>query len=153
VAFRQAMNADTAACAARCDQDMTGSDLFSTAGEKEYPAQNASGYVELAGALDVAIVDDSDPLLQSLRQEIRPEGPEIAGVIGAGTLRDAHLEIDYRSQPARAIFSCEAQVPAERCRAVGRCLRLPSRGDTHTCYGLPAHALPRMCDNYPTSCQ
>jgi hypothetical protein len=152
IAFRQAMNADAATCVEPCDQDLQTSDLGSVAGQREYPALDAAGYIELAGAIDVAVIDDSEPLLQTLRQEIRPEGPEIAGIVGAGALRDARLEMDYRSAPARAIFSCEAQVPAERCRAVGRCPRLPEHGQTHRCFGLPAHALPRMCDNYPTSC-
>jgi hypothetical protein len=101
----------------------------------------------------VAIVDDGAAILQTLRGQVRPEGPEVDGIVGAGTLRNARVEIDYRSQPARAIFSCEVSAPMGACRAVGRCPRLPEQGQTHTCFGLPPHALPGICDNPANACQ
>ena len=45
-----------------------------------------------------------------------------------------------------------AAADAGACRAVGRCPRLPEPGQQHSCFGLPAHALPGMCDNQ-TVCQ
>jgi hypothetical protein len=135
VAASQASNPDHALCALPCDQDP----------RTDHRAQNSAGYLELAGDLPVAIIDDSEPLLQTLRAEVHPGAPAIDGVVGADALRSARVELDYKGQPARAIFSCEAAAAA--CRAVGRCPRLPATGQKHACFGLPAHALPGMCDN------
>jgi hypothetical protein len=136
----QAGNADQAACALPCDQDSRGR------------AQDSAGYLELAGDLKVAIVADGEPILQTARAEIRPDGPEVDGILGAGVLIDARVELDYRSQPARAIFSCEASAAAGSCRTVGMCPRLPDAEQTHACFGLPSHGLPRICDNH-TACE
>jgi hypothetical protein len=144
VAVAQSRNADHALCALPCDQDPRTNNR----------AQNSAAYLELASEIPVAVIDDGDRLLQTLRAEIRPEGAELDGVLGAGALVNARVELDYRNQPARAIFSCEASLEAGvgACRSVGRCARLPEPGQTHSCFGLPAHALPRICDN-PTACQ
>jgi hypothetical protein len=136
----QARNADHAVCALPCDQD--GHDR----------AQDSAAYLELAGALPVAVIADGEPILQTARTEIRPDGPEVDGILGAGVLVNARVELDYRSQPARAIFSCEASAPSGACRTVGSCPRLPKAGQTHACFGLPSHALPRICDNR-TACE
>jgi hypothetical protein len=142
VAVRQARNPEVAACALPCDQDP----------RSEGRAQNSAGYLELAGDLPVAIIADGETLLQTLRAEVRPEGPELDGILGADVLRHARVELDYRNQPSRAIFSCETGSPTTACRAVGRCPRLPESNDTHVCFGLPRHGLPRMCDNQ-TACE
>lgn len=142
VAFRHAHAPGSAACALPCDRDPRAPDK----------AQNSAAYIELGGDIEVAVVEDREPFLQTLRHEIRPEGPEVAGLLGAGALRDARVELDYRGQPARAIFSCEPDAPPERCRALGRCPRLPGPGQVRACFGLPPHGLPGMCDNLPTSC-
>lgn len=143
IAVRQAANPEIAPCVLPCDEDPA---------EDQPRARNSAGYVELGGRLPVAVVADDTPFLQTLRQEVRPEGPEIDGVIGAGALREARVELDYRSQPARAIFSCEPGASAERCRAVGRCPRLPGCGQQHACFGLPPHGLPQMCENRSATC-
>jgi hypothetical protein len=142
VAVSQAGNADHALCALPCDQDP----------RTDHRAQNSAGYLELAGTLPVAIIDDGERLLQTLRAEVHPGAPEIDGILGADALRSARVELDYRNQPSRAIFSCEASADPNACRAVGSCPRLPEDGQTHSCFGLPAHALPRICDN-PTACE
>jgi hypothetical protein len=142
VALAQSRNGDHAVCALPCDQDP----------RSEHRAQNSAAYLELGGQIPVAVIDDGDRLLQTLRAEIRPEGAEVDGILGAGALVNARVELDYRSQPARAIFSCEATAPPTDCRSVGRCPRLPKEGQTHSCFGLPPHALPRICDN-PTACE
>jgi hypothetical protein len=142
VAVSQASNPEHALCALPCDQDP----------RTEHRAQNGAGYLELTGDLPVAVIDDGEPLLQTLRAEVHPGAPEIDGIIGADALRSARVELDYKSQPSRMIFSCEAAADAGTCRAVGRCPRLPEPGQRHSCFGLPAHALPRICDNQ-TTCQ
>jgi len=141
VALSQSQSAQHALCALPCDQDP----------RTDHRAQNSAGYLELAGDLPVAVIDDGEALLQTVRAEVHPGAPEIDGIIGADALRSARVELDYKSQPARAIFSCEAAAAATACRAVGRCPRLPEPGQAHSCFGLPAHALPGLCDN-PTAC-
>jgi hypothetical protein len=142
VALAQSRNAERAVCALPCDQDPR------SAGS----AQNAAAYIELGGDLPVAIIDDGDPLLGGRGAQIFPDGPQIDGILGAAALRNARVEIDYRGQPARAIFSCAPDVAESACRTVGRCPRLPGAGQTHTCFGRPAHALPGICDNLPAEC-
>jgi hypothetical protein len=141
VDLAQSQNATHAACALPCDQDPT-----------KGRSQDSAAYLELAGALPVAIVADGEQLLQTARAEVRPDGPEIDGLLGAGALALARVELDYRSPTARAIFSCEAGATTTDCRTVGSCPRLPSLGQTHTCFGLPTHALPQICDNQ-TACE
>jgi hypothetical protein len=151
VAFRQAANAELAACALPCDRDRSSSDPAR--------AESSAGYLELAGPIEVAVIPDTDPVLQGIRAEVRGYGPEVDGILGAGTLAAARLEIDYRGNTARAIASCpdaaaatDAGTTGASCRAVGRCPRLPSRGPQHVCFGLPPHGLPAMCDNLADSC-
>jgi hypothetical protein len=142
VAVKQASNPRSAPCALPCDQDPN----------TDQRAQNSAAYIELQGAMAVAVVEDGNPLLGTRGALIVPDGPQIDGILGADTLRSARVEIDYRGQPARLVFSCEVD-QAGACRSVGRCPRLPSPGQTHTCFpGLSTHALPPMCDNLPAAC-
>jgi hypothetical protein len=129
-----------AACAQPCDTDPRDSTR----------AQNSAAYIELGDDIPVAVVPDGTPLLQGLRAEIRPEGPEIDGLIGAGTLASTTLEIDYRSQPARALLACVAGAPQGFCWTRPRCARLSNPGDTRACFGQPARALPAVCA--PSGC-
>jgi hypothetical protein len=117
-------------------------------------AQNSAAYVDLGGDLAVAIVSDDEPLLQGLRGDIRPEGPEIDGIIGAGALQKTRVEIDYRSSNPRAIFSCDTQdgVPPpppasvrDSCWTGARCPRLPDGSSCHSCFNLGPHTLPHTC--------
>src|SRR6185436_4451587 len=106
VALSQSQSAQHALCALPCDQDP----------RTDHRAQNSAGYLELAGDLPVAVIDDGEALLQTVRAEVHPGAPEIDGIIGADALRSARVELDYKSQPARAIFSCEAAAAATACR-------------------------------------
>jgi hypothetical protein len=45
--------------------------------------------------LDVLVVVDSDPTLQALRTELRPDQPEVDGILGTNAMRTAELDIDY----------------------------------------------------------
>jgi len=114
-------------------------------------AQNSAAYLELDGMLPVAVIDDAEPFLQSLRFDVRPEGPEVDGLVGAGVLAGTRLELDYLGDPARAIFSCEAAAAAAMtCHSASRCPRLPDHTQQHLCFGLPAHRLPTTCS--PSGC-
>jgi hypothetical protein len=137
VDYRQTQQSKVAVCALPCDVDPR------TAGR----AQNAAAYLEVGPDLDVAVVEDTEALIQAVREEIRPGGPEIDGFIGAAALAGARVELDYLGKDTRALFSCEQNALPATCRAVARCPRLPEPGQKHVCFGLPAHALPEMCEN------
>lgn len=129
----------SAACVQVCDTDRAESSK----------AQNSAAYIEIGGTIPVAVVSDTELFLQALRFDVRPEGPEVDGLVGAGALSGARLELDYRSDQPRAIFSCETKDdPA--CHAAGRCPRLPDHEQKHTCFGFPAHGLPATCA--PSGC-
>ena len=52
--------------------------------------------IELAPptGFDVLIVDDNDPTLQALRTELRPDQPEVDGVLGTSAIRELELDLD-----------------------------------------------------------
>jgi hypothetical protein len=123
-------------CGQPCDADPRQPDL----------AQSSAAYLELAGGqIPVAVIADDEPFLQSLRLDVLPEGPELDGLVGAGTLGRARVEIDYPSGQTRALFSCEPEAPREECWAAPRCPRLPDATSVHYCFNLPAHRLPATC--------
>jgi hypothetical protein len=131
----EAMTLTTAACVQGCDTDPNEPAL----------AQNSAAYVELGGTIPVAVIKDDEDLLQSLRFDVRPEGPDVDGLLGAGALGPTRVELDYLSEQHRAIFSCESETPRETCFATARCPRLPDHSQKHTCFGLPPHKLPNTC--------
>jgi hypothetical protein len=136
----QQAGAGEAACVQLCDTDPREGNL----------AQNSAAYLEVGGTIPVAVIEDAEPFLQSLRFDVRPEGPEVDGLVGAGAMGAARLELDYGSDPARAIFSCEPGATRDSCYAAPRCPRLPDHDQTHLCFGLPAHRLPATCA--PSGC-
>jgi hypothetical protein len=140
VAFRQSMSSLKAPCALPCDLDP----------QDQERAQNSAAYLELSAPVDVAIIEDTNFLLHAVRTEVRPNGPEVDGFLGAAALATARVELDYVSPQPRGIFSCQPGAPAEICRAVGRCPRLSGLGQRHICFGLPAHGLPNLCENAST---
>jgi hypothetical protein len=135
-----AAHAAVSACPQPCDTDPS----------SPSESLNSAAYVELGGDIPVAVVDDAEPFLQSLRFDIRPEGPDIDGLVGAGALAAARLEIDYLSDTPRAIFSCELNTPRDACFAAARCPRLPSQDYQHLCFGQPLQGLPLSCA--PSGC-
>jgi len=93
------------ACTQPCDNDLREPDK----------SQSSAAYLELTAPIPVAVIADNEPYLQGLRFDVRPEGPELDGVLGAGALGRSRVEIDYVSAPARAVFSCEPEAPREEC--------------------------------------
>jgi hypothetical protein len=122
-------------CGAPCDIDPTQSGV----------AQNSAAYLEIGGDVPVAIIADDEPFLQALQFDILPEGPQIDGLVGAGALGRARLELDYISSPNRAVFSCEEDAPRSVCWSASRCPQLPDHDHQHLCFDLPAHGLPPTC--------
>jgi hypothetical protein len=135
-----AAHAPLSACVQPCDTDPS----------EQSVSLSSAAYLEIGGAIPVAVVDDAEPYLQALRFDIRPEGPDIDGVLGAAALGAARLELDYLSDTPRAILSCELGTPRAECWTGARCPRLPDTSQTHFCFGLPAHGLPAMCA--PSGC-
>jgi hypothetical protein len=136
-----------AACVQPCDTDP---------GEPS-EALSSAAYIELGGAIPVAVVADEEPFLQALRFDIRPEGPDIDGLVGAGALGAARLELDYLNDQPRAIFSCEPDVARDACYVAARCPRLPDQDHLHLCFGLgplpdgsTGYGLPNTCA--PSGC-
>ena len=131
----EAMQVATDVCTQPCDNDAREADK----------SQNSAAYLELNGTIAVAVIADEEPYLQGLRFDVRPEGPELDGVVGAGALGQSRVEIDYASDSKRAVFSCEQGVERAKCFAAARCPRLPNPGDQHYCFGLPKHGRVENC--------
>ena len=68
--------------------------------------------IELAPptGFDVLIVDDNDPTLQALRTELRPDQPEVDGVLGTSAIRLIELDLD---QPDNWMLA-RCQNPADK---------------------------------------
>lgn len=54
-----------------------------------------AGAVELDTTLDVVVVSDVNPLLQALRNELRPDLPEVDGILGVHALSALSVDFDY----------------------------------------------------------
>ena len=108
-------------------------------------ARNSAAYLEISGAIPVAVISDDEPFLQGLRFDILPEGPELDGLVGAAALGRARMELDYVSSNPRAVFSCETDAPRDACWSAARCPQLPDHSSVHYCFGLGPHGLPPTC--------
>jgi hypothetical protein len=51
--------------------------------------------LEPATGIPVLVVADTDPTLQALRTELRPDRPEVDGILGTSALEAMELDIDY----------------------------------------------------------
>ena len=69
-----------------------GDDCPCTDGDKFCPVP---AMVEVSEPIRVLVVADSNPTLQALRTELRPDRPEVDGILGADALRSMELDIDY----------------------------------------------------------
>lgn len=54
--------------------------------------------------IDVLVVADENPVLQSLRAELRPDEAEVDGILGTDVLRSAQIDVDYPSN--RVLARC-----------------------------------------------
>ncbi|HEY5935214.1 MAG TPA: hypothetical protein VIU61_11280, partial [Kofleriaceae bacterium] len=43
----------------------------------------------------ILVIADDEPILQALRTELRPDQPEVDGILGIDAIRNAELDIDY----------------------------------------------------------
>ncbi len=65
---------------------------------------SAPPVVELATTIEAVVVSDQHPLLQALRAELRPDQPEIDGILGVSALEAVELDVDYPH--GRLLFRC-----------------------------------------------
>ncbi|MGE5182589.1 MAG: hypothetical protein ACM31C_11025 [Acidobacteriota bacterium] len=94
----------------------------------------APATVELAPAagLPMLVIDDADPTLQALRAELRPNQPEVDGVLGTSALQGLQLDLDYPH--ARLLGRCsDASVCSARPELTGDAAE---RTQVQGCLGL-----------------
>jgi hypothetical protein len=66
--------------------------------------------VEVSAPIDVAIIEDTHPLLSSLRDELRPTIADVGGLIGMQALAQLTTDVDYPN--GRTIVRCAAGATA-----------------------------------------
>lgn len=97
---------------------------------------DAPAFLELAPPerIELLVVPDSDPTLQALRTELRPDQAEVDGLLGTNVLRGAEIDVDYPHDRLIArctTASCTARPQlareSDRTQIMG-CLRLQPTG-------------------------
>lgn len=77
----------------------------------------AFAFVELP--VTFAIVDDEAPLIQGLRQELRPVAPDVDVVLGGDWLRNFDIDLDYPA--GRTLLQCAPSTAGTSCQTVPYC--------------------------------
>ena len=77
---------------------------------KEFCSVPAVVELQPTSGLQVLVVSDDNPTLQALRAELRPDQPEVDGILGADALRLAEVDIDYPHN--RLLTRCTSPEPA-----------------------------------------
>jgi hypothetical protein len=85
-----------------------GSTAFALLGRVDPAATSGTDAVEFVN------VSDEAPVIQALRQEVSPNGPEIAGLLGTEVLQRMDVEIDYPG--LRLMFGCAEGEDQNTCR-------------------------------------
>jgi hypothetical protein len=89
-------------------------------------------YLELGGPLDLAVISENSPLIQSLNADM-PPNPQVDGIIGAGTLAGTRVRLDYTTTPqGRVVAACEDGSTREQCWPGPSCW---ATGKPHFCFG------------------
>ncbi|TMQ11532.1 MAG: hypothetical protein E6J90_34465 [Deltaproteobacteria bacterium] len=77
---------------------------------------------------DILVVPDTDPTLQALRTELRPDQPEVDGILGTGVLRAAEIDADYphdrliaRCRDRNCLARPQLTMDRDRCQ-INRCI-------------------------------
>jgi len=94
--------------------------------------------------IDILVVPDIEPTLQSLRAELRPDQPEVDGILGTEVLRSAEIDVDYPHDrllarcPAGTSCFVRPQLAQEKDRCqINRCI-----STTSSPLGCPAVVTP-----------
>jgi hypothetical protein len=81
--------------------------------------------------IDVLVVSDDEPTLQSLRAELRPDQPEVDGILGTQALRTAEIDADYPND--RVLGRCSD----DSCLARPELSPESQRASVQSCIGHP----------------
>jgi len=107
-------------------------------------AVSTHAYLELGGALDVAVISETSDVIRSINVDSPPK-PQVDGIIGAGTLAGTRLRLDYAATPqGRVIAACEDGSTRDQCSTAPSCPGLSANGRT-LCFGQPVPAWPPAC--------
>jgi hypothetical protein len=87
--------------------------------DRRFCAAAANATIE--SPLVIAVIADEHPLLQALREELRPELADVDGLIGTAALRAMRVDLDYPND--RVLLDC---VDHDRC-TITPALGSPSR--------------------------
>lgn len=93
----------------------------------------AAGALLLAGPIDVAVLPDEHPTLQALRVELRPDFPEVDGILGASALQSTRLDFDYPN--SRIMGRCTSDAT---CVSRPQVSRLADRDEVLSCLSEPS---------------
>lgn len=86
----------------RCELCVEGAADCPCGKEREFCATGA--VLELRHEFPVAVVQNSEPTIQALSSDLRPELPEVSGIIGASALEPVIMDVDYPN--GRVIARC-----------------------------------------------
>lgn len=88
--------------------------------------------IELATSIQVAVVSDLEPLLQSLRDQLRPQLPELDGLLGVNAMAKLGVDVDYPNN--RVVMRC---LDTADCRSRPEVRTRTSLPDILGCPGMP----------------
>jgi hypothetical protein len=100
----------------------------------ECPCPNGGNFcstgaaVALDRSIDVAVLDDGHPVLQALRDELRPQTPELDGILGTAALSSLRLELDYIND--RMVMRC---LSPDGCQTLPAVRSTQARDDLDAC--------------------
>ena len=92
---------------------------------------NGASAAILSTAVTFAVLEDNSPLLQGLRNELRPQTPDIGVVLGGSFLKNFVVEIDYPGE--RTILRCAQRRTPEQCEVLPNCAH-PDNSDRTQIY-------------------
>ena len=105
-------------------------------GSEDCPCESGDQFCPVPAVLDLTppagvtllVVPDTDPTLQALRTELRPDQQEIDGVLGTDVLRTAEIDVDYphdrllgRCPGAGCVARPQLALQDDRCQ-VNKCM-------------------------------
>ena len=100
-------------------------------------AANREGFGTLVE--DVLVVADDDPTIQALRAELRPDRPEVDGILGTQALATLELDLDY--QHDRALGRCTDEL---QCVARPELSSTARRESINNCIAIPPGPISRQ---------
>jgi hypothetical protein len=93
----------------------------------------AAAAAMLQHTFPVAVISDAEPMLQALRDELRPELPELDGILAPSAVEPLEIDMDYPNN--RVLLRCEPT-------RAGQCATLPAIIDRDTRDDLQVYCRP-----------